>query len=86
MKENTIITATSKGIFEAEYEEDELHKVVEVEKDNLYYLGSDSYVVGGQVYKGADGRYFLQNMKKNGEKSISCFYGPLENQGSGKKP
>lgn len=86
VKENTIITATSKGIFEAEYEEDELHKVVEVEKDNLYYLGSDSYVVGGQVYKGADGRYFLQNMKKNGEKSISCFYGPLENQGSGKKP
>ncbi len=86
VKENTIITATSKGIFEAEYGEDELHKVIDTEKDNLYYLGSDSYVVEGWVYKGEDERYFLENQMKNGEKSVSCFYSPLEKQESTKKP
>ena len=86
VKENTIIAASSKGIFEAEYGEDALHKVIGTEKDNLYYLGSDSYVVEGWVYKGADGRYFLENQMKNGEKSVSCFYAPLENQESTKKP
>lgn len=83
---NTIIVATSKGIFEAEYGEDELHVVIDTEKDNLYYLGSDSYATEGRVYKGADGRYFLQNYMKNGGKSVSCFYGPMENQKSIKKP
>lgn len=86
VKENAIIAASSKGIFEAEYGEDALHKVIGTEKDNLYYLGSDSYVVEGWVYKGADGRYFLENQMKNGEKSVSCFYAPLENQESTKKP
>lgn len=86
VKENTIIAATSKGIFEAEYGEDELHTVIDTEKDNLYYLGSDSYVSMGRVYKGADGKYFLQNWMKNGGKSVSCFYAPMGNQESTKKP
>lgn len=86
VEENTIVAATSKGIFEAEYGEDEMQKVVEAEKDNLYYLGSDSYSAEGRVYKGADGRYFLENWMKNDGKSVPCFYGPMAKLKGTKKP
>lgn len=43
VSENTIVMANSMGIFEAEPESDSFTNVINVEKDNLYYLTPDGY-------------------------------------------
>ncbi len=78
VRENTVMLATSDGIFEADCGDDEFCKVVGDEKDNLYYLGSDNYYALGDVYISAQGEYYVTDLVKKGsaDKFYWCSYTP----------
>ena len=69
---STILLATQKGIFEAEYGEEEFHNVVNFEKDNLYYLTPEGWDPIEYVYKDAKGNYFVSLMHEG--EFITCQY------------
>lgn len=73
-KGSTIILATQEGIFEAEYGDEAFHNVVNVGKDNLYYLAPDSYHPSSVVFKGAQEDYFMGLWNEDEEKSVLCYY------------
>ena len=58
-KENTIMMASGKGIFEAEPGSSTFTSVVNEEKDNLYYLPSEGYFVMEFIGKGEQEDYLL---------------------------
>ncbi|MCH5265072.1 MAG: M56 family metallopeptidase [Lachnospiraceae bacterium] len=59
VRENEIFIATGEGIFEAEYGETSFTKVVDSEKDNVYYLSENSTEFFGNMYKGEREDYYL---------------------------
>ncbi len=72
----TIRLATQEGIFEAEYGEDEFHRIIHAEKDNLYYLTPDSYEpeVGGVLWKGSHDDYMLSLVGEGEDRGVNCYY------------
>lgn len=73
---NTILLATREGIFEAEYGEEEFHRVIYAPKDNLYYLSPDSYepVAGSVLYKGSNDDYMVSLAGEGEDRSVNCYY------------
>ncbi len=71
---NTILLATQEGIFEAEYGEDEFHRVIHAQKDNLYYLTPDSYKpeAGSVMWKGSNDSYMLS--LEGEDRGVNCYY------------
>ncbi len=81
VQENTILLATEKGIFEAEYGEDEFTQVVSPEKDNLYYLAPDNYFPCGWLAKDGNGVYYLDLVKGTKDEVTDdkiCYYAPAK--------
>lgn len=77
-KGNKIIVATEKGIFEAEYGDDEFTTIASSDKDNLYYLSEDGYMPYGRIVKGEAEDYAvtLGKLTKNDEydEVVQCYY------------
>ncbi len=76
----TILLATRDGIFEAEYGAEEFHRVIDAEKDNLYYLTPDNYepVSGAVFWKGSDDDYMLSLAREGKGQSVSCYYSKFQ--------
>lgn len=79
VKENTIVLATAKGIFEAEADAKEFTQIVDAEKDNLYYLSEDYDIAPDALFKGEKEDYYLVMYKGTaggGDDYYLCHYTP----------
>lgn len=76
VKGNTILMATSKGIFETEYGEKGYTKILDGDAKNTYYLSERMYHFVGDIYKGNDGNYmmFRKNSKFRDTFDLLCYY------------
>ncbi|MCM1246401.1 MAG: hypothetical protein NC293_12235 [Roseburia sp.] len=72
-KENSIITATEKGIAEIEYGDDEFTMIASADTDSLYYLSEGGYKAYGTVLKGEQGDYVF-SLEKSDEEWVRCHY------------
>lgn len=64
VEENTILLATSKGIYEAEFEDDEFTQVIDAEKENFYYLSSEFLLCANvEIMRGNDNDYYIVTRK-----------------------
>lgn len=71
----SIIMASTDGIFEAEYGEEELTRIVDSEKDNTYYLSEQKYTFLESVYKGDDSYLLYRYNNKSDELGdMICYY------------
>ena len=76
IRENEIFIATAEGISEAVYGEDSFSRVVDADKDKVYYLSASGTEFRGDIYKGAEGEYYLPGVELGDTSSCDLKYIP----------
>lgn len=77
--EDEIFAATKEGLFRAELGEEKLEQIIDVKRDNTYYLSSDYILCDDSVIiKGQENDYYIAVKKSKGhggmDKTYLCHY------------
>lgn len=77
--EDEIFAATKEGLFRAELGEEKLEQIIDVKRDNTYYLSSDYILCDDSVIiKGQENDYYIavKKSKDHGgmDKTYLCHY------------